>query len=84
MLSTAGIAVITRAIQPTIYDQSYDADSDLSVKIDIAIISHIPKEKNILLLSSYFMLWPTLSNAFFSTQLQCCCNFLMIFCLGVA
>ena len=75
MLSTAAIAVITRAIQPTIYDQPYDADSDLSVKIDIAIISHIPKEKNILLLSSYFMLWPTLSNAFFQLSFSVAVTF---------
>ena len=66
MLSTAAISVITRAIQPRIYDQSYDVDPDLSVNFIIAIISHIPKEKNILLLSLCCkMLWPTLSNAYF-------------------
>ena len=75
MLSTAAIAVITRAIQPTIYDQSCDANSDLSVKIDIAIISHIPKEKNILLLSSYFVMANIKQRFFFQLSFSVAVTF---------
>ena len=75
MLSTAAIAVITRAIQPTIYDQSCDANSDLSVKIDIAIISHIPEEKNILLLSSYFVMANIKQRFFFQLSFSVAVTF---------